>query len=809
MKMKYGSNTMCRLKVITTVFLVFLSSVVFGQPDSEDNEWVLWYNQPAEQWTEALPLGNGFMGAMVFGGVERERLQINESTVWTGEPRDYANPGAVKYLGEIRKLLQQMRVCERAGDNRKAAEFQKKAEDLAMENFMSIPLTLTEYQPCADLYLDFSISGNVEDYRRELDLKTASSTVSYALDGIRYKRESIASFPDRCIVTKVSADKPGKVSFKVSLTSPHENYMIKSVSENGIVLAGQVKDGVIKFEVHLLVNTVGGEVVVGAKGLEIRGADSATIKVVAATNYKDYKTVDQNPAERCLAMLKPVSSKTYEAIYAAHLTDYQPLFNRASISLDAASSSTLPTDERIKNFAEENDNSLVALLFQYGRYLLISGSREGSQALTLQGLWNDNLRPAWGSKMTCNINTEMNYWPANLTGLPECNESLFQALEELAMAGSLTAKEHYGANGWVLHHNFDLWRATAPVNKSNHGIWVTGSGWLTMHIWEHFLFTGDLDFLKRYYPVMQRAAEFYTQFLYEDEITGYLISGPSNSPENGGLVMGPTMDHQIIRSLFEAVVLASRLVGDDSDVPKKAAGMIDRIAPNMKGQHGQLQEWLEDKDNPKSTHRHVSHLWGVYPGSDITWENQEMLNAARQSLIFRGDEATGWSMGWKINLWARFLDGDHALLILNNLITPARDKPKQKDGPPKKPGLFPNMFDAHPPFQIDGNFGACSGIAEMLLQSHMVTDVPGSSDLKFSDFNFLIHILPALPNDWKNGSFEGLRARGGFVVGAEWKGGRLKTVTIKSLAGNPCRIKAGDQVIDLHLNKGKTKILYF
>jgi alpha-L-fucosidase 2 len=770
---------------------------------------VLWYGEPAVEWTEALPLGNGTMGAMVFGGVSQERLQLNESTIWTGMPWGYAHPGAVEHLGQIRTLLQQMRTFERSGDNKRAKELQQQAEDLALKEFMSDPLTLTSYQPCADLYLDFPTHEESSQYRRELDLSTGLSKVSYECLGARYTRASFASFPDKSIVTRISADKPGRVSFKVSLNSPHENYGIKSNTANGIVLAGQVEDGAVKFEVHLLVSATGGQIVKSADGLEVIGADSATLKIVAASNFKDYKTVDQNPAERCAAMLRPIVSKTFEDMYRAHLDDYQSLFNRASLFLGDSPASRLPTNERIENFAKANDNSLVTLLFQYGRYLLIAGSRDGSQPLNLQGIWNNDLKPAWGSKMTCNINNEMNYWPANLTGLPECSMSLFEALKDLAQSGSITAQEHYGANGWVVHHNYDIWRATAPVNKSNHGIWVGGSGWLASHIWEQFLFTGDLEFLKKYYPILKGAAQFYTEFLYEDEITGYLISGPSNSPENGGLVMGPTMDHQIIRSLFEAVVLASRLVGDDSDLPAKVAGMVDRVAPNMKGQHGQLQEWLEDKDNPGNTHRHVSHLWGVYPGSDITWQNQDMFDAARQSLIFRGDEATGWSMGWKINLWARFLDGDHALIILKNLITPAVDKPKKKTDPPKKAGLFPNMFDACPPFQIDGNFGACAGIAEMLLQSHIVSELPGSAELTFSDFNFLIHLLPALPASWESGSFKGLRARGGFEVSAEWEKGELKTVVIQSHAGNPCHLKVGGNVMELKMEKGEIKTISF
>jgi alpha-L-fucosidase 2 len=485
------------------------------------------------------------------------------------------------------------------------------------------------------------------------------------------------------------------------------------------------------------------------------------------------------------------------------LDDYQPLFNRVSLSLGDSKASEVPTGERVKNYVRTQDYNLVALIFQYGRYLAISGSREGGQPLALLGLWS--LKPAWGSKYTSNINIEMNYWPMNPTGLPECNLPLFETLKGLAESGSITAREHYGAGGWVLHHNWDIWLATAPINKSTHGVWVSGSGWMAMHIWEHFLFTGDLELLRKYYPVINGAVQFYTDFLYQDEITGCLISGPSNSPEHGGLVMGPTMDHQIIRSLFNAYLLASRLVGDESELPAKVAGMVDRIAPNKKGQYGQLQEWLEDKDSPKDQHRHLSHLWGVFPGCDITWKDREMFDAAKKSLTIRGDGQTGWSMAWKENLWARFLDGDHVLKILNNHIIPGRKEDK-KD---KVAGFYPNLLNANPPYVIDGNFGFCSGVTETLLQSHILADINKAGPLAFSDFDFLIHVLPALPSTWKNGSFEGLRARGGFEVSAAWEGGKLKTTVIKSLNGNPCHLKYGEKVIDLKLKKGEVKTIRF
>lgn len=813
---------MLKHQSLMVIIVLLATGQAFGQGRDdcmdERNNLALWYNQPAADWNQALPLGNGKAGAMVFGGVPQERMQLNESTIWTGRPRSYAHPGAVKYLGQIRGILQEMRKCERAGELKRARELQLEAEDLAFREFMSIPLHEASYQPMGELYIDFPDHALVDDYRRQLDLKTGLVTVNYENGGVRFTRESFGSYPDQCIVTRISADKPGAVSCKIRLEGPAvaKNepplvWQIKSITDSGIVVSGQViegadktedvKDGVIRYEARLQVDTTGGQVTQEEDGLRVTGAADVTLKLVAASNFVDYKTVDADPAKRCLAILEPISAKSFDQMYQTHLRDYQPLFNRASLALGDPRACNAPTDERVANFVQTQDYDLVALMFHYGRYLAISGSREGGLPLNLLGIWT--LRPAWGSKYTCNINIEMNYWPMNPTGLPECNMPLFETLKDLAESGSITAREHYGANGWVLHHNWDLWCATAPINKSNHGIWPTGSGWMALHIWEHFLFTGDLDFLEEYYPVLEGAVRFYTDFLYEDEITGYLISGPSNSPENGGLVAGPTMDHQIIRALFKAYVLASRLVGDDSELPRKAQGMIGKIAPNMKGQYGQLQEWLEDKDSPENQHRHLSHLWGVFPGYDITWQDQEMFDAAKQSLIFRGDGQTGWSLAWKLNLWARLLDGDHALTILNNHIVPGQDKPN------KVAGIYPNLFNANPPFVIDGNFGICSGVTEMLLQSHILCSVPDTESPEFSDFKFLIHLLPALPTTWESGSFKGFRARGGFEIDAAWEDGKLKTVAVKSLCGNPCRIKYDTQVIDLMLEKDEIKTIAF
>ena len=526
-------------------------------------------------------------------------------------------------------------------------------------------------------------------------------------------------------------------------------------------------------------------------GLKVAGADALVIRLVTATNFKDYRDISGDPTLGVTELLKRSAGKTWEQLRQAHTADHQALFRRVTLDLGQTDAAQLPTNERIQAFAAGHDPQLATLLFQYGRYLLIGSSREGGQPANLQGIWNDKLRPPWGSKYTCNINTEMNYWPAEPTALGECQQPLFVALGELAQSGAEVAQKHYGAHGWVVHHNFDLWRGAAPINASNHGIWVAGSGWLATHLWEHFCFTQDKEFLAQTaYPLMKSAAEFYADFLFEDPLTGWLISGPSNSPEQGGLVNGPTMDHAIIRTLFRQTAEAAQMLGADAGFAAKLTGLAHRIAPNQIGQYGQLQEWLEDLDNPRNTHRHCSQLWGVYPGDDITWQDQKYFAAARQALLQRGDAATGWSMGWKVNFWARLLDGDHALVILKNLITPIWLKKGHG-------GLFPNLFDAHPPFQIDGNFGACAGIAEMLLQSHIRT----------ADGGFLIHLLPALPAAWPSGHVTGLRARGGFIVDMAWEGGHRAMVKIQSTVGGTCAIRLGDKITPLEFKPGETKQL--
>jgi len=765
---------------MTRMILLLLVTLPVGAQE-------LWYRQPAIEWTEALPVGNGRQGAMVYGGTAHERIQFNEDTVWTGEPHDYAHEGAVEVLPRLRELLW-------AGD-------QAEAEELATEWFMSLPLRQKAYQAFGDLVIDTNrlIGAGISGYRRSLDLDRALATVEFQADGVTYRREVLASFPDRVIAVRLSADPPGALSFHTTLVGAHEGDSVQPRG-NELSLTGSISGGAIRYEARLSVTT-DGSLDVGENGVRVNEASEATLLIAGATNFVNFRDVLARPEARNDDVLEKVRGKRWDELVASHEADHQELYRRVTLDLGETPAANEPTDVRLERFYAGDDPALAALLFQYGRYLLIASSRTGGQPANLQGLWNDLNEPPWDSKYTVNINTEMNYWPAETTALAQTSEPLFAALAEVAESGARTAQAHYGASGWVLHHNFDLWRGTAPINASNHGIWPSGGAWLCQQVWNHYLFSGDRDWLRQTgYPLMKGSAEFFADVLVEDPKRGWLVSGPSNSPEQGGLVMGPTMDHQIIRELFGNVIAASEVLGVDEGLRQKLAGLRERIAPNQVGRLGQLQEWLDDVDEPENKHRHVSHLFGVYPGVEITpYGTPDLFAAARKSLEFRGDGATGWSMGWKVNLWARFLDGDHAYRLLRSLIQPV---PTEEQSGDRSGGLYPNLFDAHPPFQIDGNFGATAGVAEMLLQSQDPHGTPlGESDVQAGRAGYL-HLLPALPSAWSEGRVTGLRARGGFEVDIEWSGGKLDVARVRSLLGKPVTVRYAGKEVLLNTERG-------
>jgi alpha-L-fucosidase 2 len=756
--------------------IVFILISFSACTTNSTNGLKLWYEKPATRWEEALPIGNGRIGAMIYGGTSEEHIQFNEETLWSGEPHDYSHEGAYASLAIIRDLLWKGK--------------QKEAEDLAMEKFMSVPLRQQKYQPFGDILISFPGHDSVSGYQRELDLGTALCKTKYKVGGTTFTREYLASFPDNLIAIHLSSTRRKSLTFDVTLTALHEGFKSIAKEDGSLQLDVRVKDGALYGTAIVKISLKGGKITVTGDKLHIERADEATLCLVAATNFVNPKDVSGKPLKLCEDCLSDVGSMSFKEIRERHVADYQSYFNRFSIDLGTSGNEDLSTDERINAVPDKMDNSLAALYVQYGRYLLLSSSRPGTYPANLQGIWNDKLNPSWDSKYTVNINTEMNYWPVEVLNIAECHEALFKMLDEVISSGEKVAKDHYNARGWVLHHNTDIWRGAAPINASNHGIWVTGSGWLSHHYWEHFLFSRDTAFLSREaWPAMRGAALFYTDFLIKDPKTGWLVSSPSNSPENGGLVAGPTMDHEIIKSLFRACIEASDILGQDKDFADTLRRMLPEIAPYQIGRFGQLQEWMTDIDDPENKHRHVSHLWGVHPGKEINWkETPDLMEAAKKSLIARGDEGTGWSLAWKINFWARFRDGDHAWKMVQLLLRPAGGaRAAATGGGNTGGGSYPNLFDAHPPFQIDGNLGGAAGIVEMLLQSHLDA----------------IDILPALPEDIPSGQIRGIRTRGGFELEFRWEEGKLTSLKVISKAGYPLSIRYGDKSFSSPTKKGE------
>ena len=766
--------------------IIFLFSVFIiiscksDKKGSSSSALKLWYTKPAAIWEEALPLGNGHIGAMVWSNPHREQIDLNDDSFWAGGPYHNNNPAHLEAFPKIQQLVAEGKFAE--------------AQKLHTETAYVSTAHGVSYQPVGQLFLDFNNPDSVSSFHRELNLFNAIHTSSFIQNGIHYRREFFTSLADDVLVMRLSADKRNSISFTASFSSPQ----IHSISreEDVLVLSAKNPDwegipGKLRVNTRAKIISKKGEQHGTDTSISVSNADEVLILLSSATNYRNYNNVDIDEVSKSNSILEKASEINFNKLMKRHILKYKSQFDRVSLDLGISEAANFPTDVRVENFSKQHDPQMVALYFQFGRYLLISSSQPGTQPANLQGIWNPFVNPPWDSKYTVNINTEMNYWPAEVCNLSELQEPLFDMVNDLSVTGNITAREMYGANGWVLHHNTDLWRIAGPVD----GFWgfsPTCGAWLTMNLFETYLFNGDKDYLKKLYPILKGASIFFLQTMWIDPQTGENMVSPAASPENtpfDGIFLfnGTTMSTQNLYTLFTNTIMAANDLGIDPDFAKEIQDARSKLPPMKIGQHSHLQEWYEDWDRKEDHHRHMSHLVGLYPSNLISaYNTPELFEAARNSLEYRGDISTGWSMGWKTCLWARLLNGNRVLTLLKDQISPLGEKSGKSE---HSGGTYPNLFDAHPPFQIDGNFGCTAGIAEMLVQSH----------------DGAVFILPALPDELSSGSVSGLKARGGFELSFSWKEGKITRLSVKSSIGGNLRIRIYNEMIDKQLSGNLTK----